>query len=184
MKPLLTFTFLSLVFASATFAQEEMQMAEPTEQHKMLTGGAGVWDADITFWVEGPDGPTSKSKGVETVQTVGPFWVASDLEYEFMGMNVKGHGVMGYDPGKEKFVGTWFDSTNPLVSTMEGSLEKDKNRIAYVGAFSSPEGEIKFKILDYLPKDGKKEFEMHMQVPGTDEFAKFMHITYTKRADK
>ncbi len=46
---------------------------------------------------------------------------------DFMGTAFSGASTLGYDPKKEKFVGTWIDSMSPTLTHMEGEFDEKKN---------------------------------------------------------
>src|SRR5262249_15679278 len=59
----------------------------------------GVWDADISALVPGPNGKveTTKSNGVERNRMLGGKWLLSDFKANLFGMKYEGHGQTGFD---------------------------------------------------------------------------------------
>lgn len=181
MRTLILASLFSLTFMSTGFAQEEMMM-EPTEHHKLLAKAVGTWDADMTMWMAGPDGEATKTKGTETVEMFGEFWSVGQLKYDFMGMPVTGRSTIGYDPAKNKFVGTWIDTTSAFAAQMSGDYDKETKTFTYMGEMPGPDGNTSpFKIIERHTDDDNKTFEMHMQSPGSDELVKFMEIKYSRK---
>jgi len=88
-------------------AQEE-PAAKPIEL-EVLKASVGIWDAEIEVWLEGPDSPSIKFKGVETNRPYGEYWIASDFDSEFNGPVMEVHSIVGYDLDRRKMVGTVID---------------------------------------------------------------------------
>ncbi|MFK7819852.1 MAG: DUF1579 family protein, partial [Planctomycetaceae bacterium] len=138
---------------------------KPVAEHAILKQDVGTWDIEISMSYEGQE---MKSKGKETVKMLGPFWSLSDMSYEYMGMPIKSHGVMGYDAEKKKFVGSWHESSSANLTTMEGTYDAKTNKLTMLMKGKSPEGKnTKFKsITTYHGKD-KKTFEFFMLKSGS-----------------
>ena len=63
---------------------------------------------------------------------LGEYWVVSEVEGSFMGMPFSSVFTLGYDPGKEKFVGTWIDSLSSNFWHYEGTLSADGKTLTLV----------------------------------------------------
>src|SRR5262245_43634678 len=95
--------------APAAAPQGMPPLPKPGPEHELLKQSLGTWNASVESWMA-PGAPPSVSKGTETnVLTGGGMWLVTDFKSEFMSMPFTGHGVMGYDPGKKKYVSTWVD---------------------------------------------------------------------------
>ena len=102
----------ALTLSSALSTQDESMEAmgeKPTEEHAYLKKLAGNWDAECFFYMPGMDEMTMK--GSETVEMLGEFWAIADFSGDFRGFPFRGIGPSGYDPKKEKFIGTWIDGS-------------------------------------------------------------------------
>lgn len=112
----------------AAIAPLQGMTPEPTQEHKIVTQSAGFYEGTISMWMPGADAPL-ESPCTENVSTIGDFWVTSLFEMDFMGMPFTGSSSMGYDPEKEKFVGTWIDSMTTSLTVMEGEWDAEKKAI-------------------------------------------------------
>jgi hypothetical protein len=180
MKIHATLTLLLASFATPLFAQG---MPEPGPEHKKLAAKAGTWD--LVFEMSGPDGAPMKSKGVATMKlALGGFWLVEDVDADMGGMKFSGHGLLGYDPAKKLYVGTWCDSMSPALSTMEGTYDKDGKVLTSTSMMSDHTGTLVKTRMVTTEKDANTMvFEMFQ--PGPDgKDAKVMTITYTRRAEK
>lgn len=102
-------------------------MPQPGEYHRMLQKDVGTYEGTMTMSMPGMELEPAPAK--ETIRPLGGFWTISHFECEYMGMPMQGQGVMGYDPDKKKFVGTWIDSFTPSLSVMEGEYDEAKKAI-------------------------------------------------------
>ena len=105
--------------------QEDM-LPKPTKHHEMVQAGVGEWTGTITMNMPGEPEPMV-SPCTETVTAVGQLWTTSRFEMDFMGTPFSGSSTLGYDPKKEKFVGTWIDSMSTSITVMEGEFDEKKN---------------------------------------------------------
>lgn len=102
-----------------------MEMPEPQEQHKWLQRMVGEWTFENESNI-GPDQPPVKFQGQETVRALGGFWIIGEGSGEMPG---GGTGQMvitlGFDPQKNRFVGSWIGSMMNNIWFYEGALEAD-----------------------------------------------------------
>ena len=56
----------------------------------------------------------------------GGLWIISDYVAELGSMKFEGHGIIGYNPEKKRYVGTWVDNMTPMISPMEGTYDVEK----------------------------------------------------------
>ena len=94
---------------------------KPTEQHTELLKGVGEWKGTLTAFM--PGAPSDPVEATETVEGIGPFWIQTRFECEWMSSPYVGTGCVGYDPAKQKYVGTWIDSTSTHIALMEGEMD-------------------------------------------------------------
>lgn len=98
--------------------------AEALTQHRWLARLVGDW-------AESPDAvdaPPADSKWTEHVRPVGDVWVVSVGKGEMPDGN-PGEAILtlGYDPAKERYVGTWIGSMMTDLWIYEGSLDPTGN---------------------------------------------------------
>lgn len=104
-------------------AAPAMGMPVPTEVHKRMLEGVGVWTGRMT--ASYPGMPPMSSDVEEVVEALGPFHTVTDFHAEFMGVPYHGHGIMGFDEASGEAFGTWTDNMSPHTSFMRGSVEID-----------------------------------------------------------
>jgi hypothetical protein len=150
----------------------------------MLKKDVGTWDATVEILMMPPGTPPSPpSKGTET-STLGPggLWVISDFKSEMMGAPFQGHGVMGWDPAKKKYVGTWVDSMTTSVAVTESTYDPaSKSMTGWIEAPDHHTGKpTKMKAVTQYKDDDTRVFTMYMTGPDGKENPG-MRITYKRR---
>ncbi len=178
---------LLAVAGVATTAWSQAPAPEVTRWHKMLKDDAGVWDAEMKIWMQGPEAEPLVTKGVERNRMVGDYWLVSDFTADLGGQEFTGHGQTGYDPVKKKFVGTWIDSMSASLSPMEGTYDEKTGELTMMMTSVDPVSgqEVKSKSVSKPKGQNARVFTMFMQGPdGGDTWVKSMELIYTRRADE
>jgi len=150
--------------------------AEPQQQHSWLKQIVGEWE--LEHYVE--NGEKKDGDWAETVRMIGDLWVA----VEGRGSMPDGDPVttlmtVGYDPEKERFVGSWVGSMMTKLWTYEGEVD-DSGRILTLSSegpdFENPDrvgqyhdimefdGDRRIFRSEYLGKDGTWKEMMRMQL--------------------
>jgi hypothetical protein len=161
----------------------ETPVPAPEREQDLLKRDVGVWDATIETTME-PGGKPNVTKGTETNTLLGGRWLISDFKGEMMGIPFQGHSVMGYDPAKKKYTGTWVDSMSTTISVLEGTYDpKTKTMTSWMES-PGPDGKpMKMRSTSEWKEDDTRIFTMHSPPGQGDEFA-MMKITYKRHASK
>lgn len=158
-----------------------------TEHHEVLKKDAGVWDAEVTIWPQGPQAEPLTSPGVETNRIVGGgLWLISDFKGSVAGQTFEGHGQFGYDPIEKKYVGTWVDSMSPFLNTMEGTYDASTQTLTMISEGRDPQTgkTVKSKSEARYVDEDHRIFTMSMANPANpSQFVKVMQIDYTRRRE-
>jgi hypothetical protein len=170
------------VLAALTTPLLAQEAPKPTAEHQKLMAGVGTWDAVVEMM--GEDGKPTTNKGVSEITSIGGFWLVDDFKSSMGDVPFHGHGTMGYDPAKGKYVGTWIDSWSTSVMVMEGTYDAAKKAMTMSGMGQGMDGKPVMHRMVTTEKDANtRVFEMF--VPGPDgKEMKVMTITYTRRAQK
>ena len=181
------FVSLALVGCMTPGVRAQMSPPEATKEHKLLQQDVGVWDAEMKIWMQGPDSAPAESKGVERVRPLGDLWVLATYEGTVGEQQFTGHSQMGYDPLKQKFVGTWIDTVSPHISTMEGTCDEATQELTMIMTSIDPttNKESKAKSVSKSLDKDTRVFTMFMETPGTgDGWTKMMEVNYKRRAQE
>lgn len=96
---------------------------EPHAQHHWLQKLVGEWTFEHEAAME-PGQPPMKTRGSETVRSLGEVWVLCHGEFEMPDGGIgKTIMTLGYDPVKERFVGSFIGSMMTYLWVYEGSLD-------------------------------------------------------------
>lgn len=95
----------------------------PEPQHHWLRQLVGDWTFDAEC-VMGPDQPASKLSGIESIRSLGDLWIIAEGKGEMPGGGLmESRMTLGFDPAKNKFVGTWIGSVMANLFVYEGELD-------------------------------------------------------------
>lgn len=167
----------------AARAQEQGQLPQISEEHKLLHKDVGTWDATMKmFPMEGAE--PIESKATETSELLqGGMWLVSRFKGDIFGMPFSGMGTVGYDPVDKKYVGTWVDSISPHLTIMKGEYDaatKTMTAVAEGRDFETGQVTQSKHITRYID-DNTRTFEIHAKEEGGKE-RKVMEIHYKRRA--
>jgi len=156
----------------------------PGSIHKMIAMSDGVWNEEITMWMD-PSAPPTKSKAKATNKMIlGGRYQESKHVGTFDGKPFEGYSVLAYDNAKKVFQSTWIDNMGTGMMYLEGTWDEPKKTIHFKGNCVDPMSgqdmmvREEFTIID----DNNQKLMMYMTMPGQPE-VKTMEITL-KRAGK
>lgn len=183
----LLFTTLALVTISVQLSAQEFPNPKPTDAHKVLAGEAGVWDADLKMYFQGPDGPPTEYKAVETIDLVsGGLYSSSTFRCKMGDRDFEGHGLFGYDPRSKEYVGFWVDNFSSIPQQMKGKYDAEKKTLTMFGTLANADAseEMKQKQVTTFVDDNTKTFEIYLLVDddGKELSIKLMELTAKKRS--
>lgn len=96
---------------------------KPQKEHGWLQKLVGEWSAEMEC-VMGPDQPPMKSKGSEVTRSIGGLWTQGEGSGEMPdGGKMTSIMTLGYDPQKQRFVGTFIASMMTHMWKYEGTLD-------------------------------------------------------------
>ncbi len=158
----------------------ETSDSEPIEL-EVLKAYAGVWDAEIEVWPQGPDSPSIRFTGVETNRLYGDHWIASDFDSEYMGQTTRVHSIVGYDLDRKKMVGMVIDH-GPYAATMTGDYDSGARTVRWTTQAKDLNGKPLVQRT-LVTQENANERLLVLMVPGAKEgdFTKVMQIRFVKR---
>lgn len=112
------------LLAGATRLEAQEAPATPGPEQAWLERLAGEWETQSEAILD-PAQPPVESTGTESVRMLGDSWVVSEIQSSFMDVPFSAVLTLGYDPEKEKFVGTWIDSLSSYLWHYEGTLDAE-----------------------------------------------------------
>jgi len=171
----------------ASMSQDDMMKAyaaaaAPGAAHAMLAKSAGRWNATVKSWQD-PNGEPMVSTGTEeTTMIFDGRYLESHFRGSMMGQPYEGRGTMGFDNGKQKYVGTWFDSMGTGIMSYEGDYDAAKKELVCRGSYVDPvmKMESKVRLVTRFISDDQHVFEFWGPDPSSGKELKWMEISYTR----
>ncbi len=106
-----------------------MEVPQPTDHHKLLTGLVGEWTYEATC-EPAPGEPEITMRGRDTVRALGDLWIVVESEGGMPGGGTfTSVMTLGYDPAKGHFVGSWIGSPMAHMFIYEGHLDEQTNEL-------------------------------------------------------
>lgn len=175
---------VGLVSVLAASAQEggAPTPVKPSAEHKRLRADVGVWEAEVKFYMNGPDAPPEATRAIEINRMMpGGLWLLSEFRGEALGQPFHGRGQTGYDPIKKKYNGTWIDTMSPTLIVLEGDYEESSRSLTMTGEMIDPASgqTVKMRMVSTNKDEDTRTFTMYMTPPGGDE-VKGMETVYRK----
>ena len=97
--------------------------AEPRPEHQWLEKLVGDWTYESEALMA-PGQPPQKFSGSESVRSIGGLWVLCEGQGEMPGGGTaKMFMTLGYDPLKQRYVGTWFGSMMTHLWIYDGQMD-------------------------------------------------------------
>lgn len=161
-----------------------MESVQALAQHRWLQQLVGEWtmegEADM-----GPGQPASRSTGTESVRMLGELWVVLEGQAEMPAGAGAGHMRMtlGYDPGRQVFVGNWVGSMMTLMWVYEGRLDAAGRVLTLDTEGPSFAGDGKtVRYQDVITLVDAHTRTLHSQTLGEDgQWRRFMTATYKRQ---
>jgi Protein of unknown function (DUF1579) len=132
--------------------------SDPQQEHQWLQQLVGEWtyEAEATM---APGQPPSKFEGSERVRSLGGLWILAEGQGEMPDCGAATTVLtLGYDPQKQRYVGTWIGSMMTHLWVYDGALDADGMalRLHAEGPHMTTEGKmaqykdmIEFKSADH-----------------------------------
>lgn len=143
--------------APVTPADQCAQMfAQPQKEHAWLQKLVGNWTSESECMPE-PGQPAMKSRGTETVKSVGELWIVGEGQAEMPGGGTgKMMLTLGFDPQRNRFVGTWLGSMMTHLWVYEGELDSS-GRVLTLNtegpSFTDPKKRAKYQDVIEIKSD-------------------------------
>jgi hypothetical protein len=100
--------------------------AAPQKEHQWLQKLVGEWTYETEVKMESGQ-PVENSTGTETVRSLGGLWVLAEGRGEMPGCGTATTLItLGYDPQKQRYVGTWIGSMMTYLWLYEGELDANE----------------------------------------------------------
>lgn len=156
--------------------------AEPQKEHQWLHRIMGNWTCKGEAPME-PGKPPVTWTATETVRSIGGVWVMAEGKAEMPGGG-EGLSIMtlGYDPAKQRFVGTFVASMMNNLWVYEGTLDEGGNKLTLDTegpAMGVPGTTARYQDIIEFQSDNQRTLTSMMQGPD-GAWTQVMFMEYTK----
>jgi uncharacterized protein DUF1579 len=161
--------------------QEKRMKVEPQAEHRWLEKLVGEWayEAECSM---GPGQPPMRSTGTESARSIGGPWIVAEGRGEMPGGGAATTMMtLGYDPRKQRYVGTWIGSMMTHLWVYDGALDAAERVLTLEAEGPDAEGKMaKFRDVIELKSDDHRVLTSHML--GDDgQWRQFMTANYRRK---
>jgi len=179
MKKIAVLVVVAAVGGGMARAQDAPKMPAPQKEHEWLKQLEGEWECEGEGVVE-PGKPPIKSKGTESIRSLGGFWTVAEMKAECMGVPVTGVMTIGYDAQKKKYVGTWVCSMCDLLWKYEGAADGKVLTLDTEGPHHTTGKTVKMRdVIEMKDKDNKVMTSLMLGDDG--KWVTFMTLTSKRK---
>lgn len=166
-----------------TAQQESTMNAEPQKEHQWLQQLVGDWayETEVTM---GSNQPSEQATGTETVRSLGDLWILAEGQGEMPGCGEANTLMtLGYDPQKQRYVGTWVGSMITYLWLYDGEMDASEQVLTLHSDGPAMTGDGKMaKYRDVIEFKNDKHRVMTSHVLGDDgQWQQFMTVNYRRK---
>lgn len=158
-----------------------MSHIEPLKEHRWLHKLIGDWTC-TSKCATAPGAEPVLTHGRETVRTIGDLWIIAEGAGDTSdGGTVSYVMILGYDPQRERFVGSWVGSPMSQMFVYEGVLD-DAGEILTLETtgpdFSDPTKTARYRDVIEIRGDDRALRSLLLDDDGN--WQEFMHVPYSR----
>jgi hypothetical protein len=165
---------------------------KPQDEHQWLQKLVGEWSYEVEVMADpdqvpdqSPEQALEKSTGTESVRTLGGFWILAEGQGEMPGCGTATTLMtIGYDPQKQRYIGTWVGSMMSFLWIYDGELDTAGKSLTLnsEGPAMTGEGKMaKYKDVIEFTSDDQRVMTSHLL--GDDgQWHKFMTVNSRRKS--
>jgi hypothetical protein len=166
-----------------TTDSQQHPTVEPQKEHLWLKQLVGEWTAEGTASM-GPDQPEVTFTSRENVRMLGDVWLLADGEGEMPGGGTsRSLMTLGYDPQKQRFVGTYLGSMMTNLWVYEGTLDGTGKVLTLETegpGMSEDRKYVRYRDTIEIESDDRRSMSSHYEADdGT--WTRLMKMTYQRK---
>jgi hypothetical protein len=161
----------------------DFEPAKPQKEHEWLHKLVGQWTMEGEMDM-GPDQPSTKHQGTETVRSLGGLWTIGEGQGEMPGGGTSNSIMsLGYDPAKKRFVGSFIASVMTFFWIYDGALDA-AGKVLTLDAdgpdFTGGTNLVKYQDIIEFVNDDHRILRSQMQGP-EGKWNQFMTVHYHRK---
>lgn len=150
-----------------TKPQDHQDIPKPQKEHGLLRQFEGQWECTSTNLLQAEK--SEMGKGTESARMdFGGYWLVMDYKGDHLGKPYNGHGAMGYDPRKAKYVMCWIDNMAPFGMFAEGEADSSGRVFTFVSDGCDPETGKPAKVRTVFEVKNPDNWTLSFYFPGKD----------------
>jgi hypothetical protein len=155
---------------------------EPQKEHLWLLRMVGEWAAEGEA-VMGPGQPPVKFTWADTTRPIGQAWIVSEGDGQMPdGSPSKTMLTLGYDPARQRFVGTWLGSMMTYLWIYEGTLDASGKVLTLNAEGPAMSGDKIVKYQDIVTQESDDHRTLASRMLGEDgEWREFMRAHFRRK---
>jgi hypothetical protein len=159
--------------------------AAPQKEHQWLQKLVGEWEYE-TDMDNGPGKPRGKFTGTESVRSIGGLWIVCEASGQAPGVSDAARMIMtlGFDPQKQRFVGSWIGSMMTFMWLYDGALDSGGKVLALDcegPSFTDQTRMAKYQDVIAFKDDDHRTLTARTQQGPNGEWIEFMTTHYRRR---
>src|SRR5262245_60194885 len=167
-----------VVLAARGRQEGRPHLPRPSKEHEWLKNLEGTWEFTASFY----GGPAPmESKGVQVDRVgCGGLWLIIDARENKEVSPFHGHGMLGYDAQKKKYIFTWVDDHSATFQRAEGTVDEAGKVMTMEMEATGPDGKP-MKVTQIWTIKDKDHKSLKFVAPGPDGKEKTVgEIEYTR----
>ena len=132
---------------------------EPGAQHERLRSLTGAWSARIRQFPTPNDPPIETTGEYLARMDLGGYFLCRDMNFGLQGY--QGRGLTGYDVFENAYVGTWVDSTSPLIYRTLGHFDERGVYCELTGGPGADGSILRLRMTTEILGTNEMLFQMH-----------------------
>lgn len=156
--------------------------AEPQAEHHWLDRMVGEWSSEAECVME-PGQPPATFQGTETVRSLGGLWIVAEGQGDMPGGGAMNSILtLGYDPARQRYIGTFIASMMTHMWLYEGNVEGGVLTLDTEGPDFSTGGKTMARFKDAIEWIDADCRVMTSRMQGEDgQWRQFMTARYRRR---
>ncbi|HRZ74407.1 MAG TPA: DUF1579 domain-containing protein [Flavobacterium sp.] len=123
---------------STTIAKAWEDYMTPAEQHKMLALENGIWNEEMTMWMEPGAEPMKNTMTAVSKMIYGDRYQETVHKGDFMGMPFEGKSTLAFNKASQEYTSTWIDNMSTGIMVISGKYDEATKTINFSGTTVDP----------------------------------------------
>lgn len=152
----------------------------PGAAHQRLNDRVGAWSLVVKMYEPGAPEPMSSTATSEMRWAMDGRYIEDNTTGSFQGSTFIGHGFVGYDNLKQRYVSVWMDNMGTGISTGDGQWDEATQSFVYTTMVPDFAGGGWMKARSIEKRVDANHYVMQLYQPGPDGEYLSMEIEYAR----